>query len=140
MNIKRKENYNQVCVWPGCIVYKDGNVEEKIKEFENFMFQEFGARVQFLEQVVTLPDTDNSGCAVPGTGGRIDIFFAVHCDDVGKFSLSRLKAGIRWIEDVLSKGNYTSSIYPKRIGEYVTWNFNNIASCFDLKGPENENG
>jgi len=111
MNIDKKENYNQVCIWPGTLVGQD-----KIEEFEKFMADEFGTKVQYLEEIETYPDKDD-----PTTGGRNDLFFAIHNDDVGKFSIPRLKAGIRWIEDVLSKTNYRNKIYPKRVFEYKTW-------------------
>lgn len=115
-NIKKKENYNQVCVWPGTIVGKD-----KIDDFEKFMLDNLNVRVQYLEEISTLPDKKD-GKNVEGTGGRTDVFFAVHDEDVGKFSIPRLSYGIRWIEDVLSKINYKNKIYPKRVSEYKTWN------------------
>ena len=109
-NIPRNEKFTQVCVWPGTLV--DG----KIEEFEEFMFKEFGSRVQYLEEIKTLPDK-----GVDGTGDRNDLFFAVHEEDVGKFAIPRLQMGIRWIEDVLAKGNYTNKIYPKRVFIFTPW-------------------
>jgi len=111
-NVERKENYSQVCVWPGTIVGED-----KIYDFEKFMIDNFQTRIQYLEEIKTYPDR-------PGdqeTGGRNDLFFAVHNNDIGKFSLPRLSVGIRWIEDVLSKTNYRNEIYPKRVFKYKTW-------------------
>lgn len=110
-NIPRKEKYTQVCVWPGTLVGQD-----KIEEFEEHIFKELGTKVQYLEEIKTLPDE-----GVEETGDRNDLFFAVHEDDVGKFALPRLQMGIRWIEDVLDKGNYTNKIYPKRVFEYCSW-------------------
>lgn len=114
-NIEKKENYKQVCVWPGTIVNPD-----QIEEFEKFMLDQFNTRVQFLETIVTYPDKKD-GKDVEGTGGRHDVFFAVHIDDVGKFALPRLRAEIRWVEDVLAHGNYRNPIYPERVFEYKTW-------------------
>ena len=114
-NIERKENFNQVCVWPGTIVGK-----EKIKEFEEWMLKEFDTRVQYLEEIKTYPDKEN-GKELKETGDRNDVFFAVHKDDVGNFSVPRLTVGIRWIEDVLAKGNYRNQIYPKRVFDYKIW-------------------
>lgn len=114
-NIERKENYNQVCVWPGTIVGKD-----KIEDFEKFILEEFKTRIQYLEEISTNPDIEN-GTEVEGTGGRNDVFFAVHSEDVANFSVPRLRLGIRWIEDVLDKGNYRQKVYPKRVFEYKTW-------------------
>ena len=117
-NVQKRENYNQVCIWEGTIV-----VDEKTcsKDFEDFILKEFGARIQYLEEIVTGPDIIN-GEPDPETGRRNDVFFAVHNDDVGKFAIRRLKIGIRWIEDVLAECNYRSPIYPKRVFDYCIWN------------------
>ena len=114
-NIERKENYSQVCVWPGTLLN-----ENEIPEFEKWILDQFGTRVQFLETIVTKPDKEN-GKAVEGTGGRHDVFFAVHKDDINKFAVPRLSVGIRWIEDVLDKNNYRCKIYPQRVNEYKNW-------------------
>jgi hypothetical protein len=114
-NVKRNKNYTQVCVWEACVVGVD-----KAKEFIEFMKDNFGVRVQYLEEIKTLPDTRN-GVNIPETGDRNDLFFAVHCDDIGKFAIPRLTVGIRWIEDVLASDNYTSVLYPSRVFEYKCW-------------------
>jgi len=108
MNVERKPGYNQVCVWPGTLV-----PEDQVPEFEKH-FADAGARVQFLETVMTGPDTPLD----PETGGRADVFFAVHGEDVPGFAVPRLIAGIRWIEDVLAPGNYEHEIYPERVRGY----------------------
>lgn len=110
-NVKRLEQFSQVCIWPATIVGED-----KIEEFEKFMLDNFGTRVQYLEEIETFPDK-----GVKESGGRNDVFFAVHNDDIGKFAVPRLSAGIRWIEDVLDKGNYRNRIYPERVFKYKTW-------------------
>jgi len=115
-NVKLQEGFKQVCVWPGCLVGED-----KVNEFIEFMLKEFKTKIQFLEEIKTKPDTKH-GRQVEGTGNRNDLFFAVHNEDVGKFAVPRLSVGIRWIEDVLAKGNYTSKIYPKRVFDYCCWN------------------
>jgi len=119
-NIQKNEGFSQVCVWPATLVG-----ENKIKEFEDFMLNEFQTRVQYLEEIETYPDTIN-GIIVEETGGRNDVFFAVHDEDLGKFSVPRLSVGIRWIEDVLAKGNYRNIIYPERVFDYCTWNKENL--------------
>jgi hypothetical protein len=117
-NVKLKEDYTQVCVWPHTILG-----DNKPEDFENFIFDEFKVRCQFLEVIETEPDLDTNGDPVPETGGRSDLFFAIHKEDVGKFAVPRLtlQNPIRWIEDVLAKGNYTSPIYPKRVFGYKSW-------------------
>jgi hypothetical protein len=112
---EKKEDFNQVCVWPGTLVGK-----EKVKEFEEFLKESLGARTQYLEEFETLPDTvDYSG----ETGGRNDVLFAVHKEDVSKFALARLQFGMRWIEDVLDNAERSGelSIYPPHIKDYRTW-------------------
>lgn len=122
MNIERKEHFDQVCVWPGCTL-KDTPVEE----FEQIMKEKFNVRVQFLEEIETKPDTDENNQPVPETGGRPDLFFAVHSEDIGHFAVPRLQVGIRWIEDVLASCNYHNNIYPKRVFDYCGWNEEHLA-------------
>ena len=113
-NVILKDGFSQVCVWPGTVAGAD-----KIDEFEKFIAEEFdGVRVQYLEEIETYPSVKN-GKIVEGTGGRSDLFFAVHSDDIGKFAVPRLEVGIRWIEDVY--GNGGGDLYPERVAEYKTW-------------------
>ena len=115
MNVARKEGFNQVCVWPGTVVGAD-----RVAEFEGWMLTQFYANVQYLEEVKTAPDYDN-GSPVKGTGGRTDLFFAIHDDDIGKFAIPRMQYGVRWIEDVY--GNGGGDLYPERIAEYQSWDY-----------------
>ena len=112
-NVEKKEDFNQVCVWPSTIVS-----DTDIPKFEEFFKEQFGVRVQFLEEYKTQPDLDENGDAVKGTGGRSDALFAIHKDDVGKFCIPRLQYGIRWIEDAIDNN---PDIYEARITEYRTW-------------------
>jgi len=112
----KKEGFSQVCVWPACIVGA-----EKVKEFEDLMKENFGVRVQYLEEIETFPDRDEFDKNIEGTGGRNDLFFAIHNEDVGSFAIKRLNFGIRWVEDVLADCNYSQRIYPERVFEYKTW-------------------
>ena len=93
--------YDQLCVWPATTIG-----EATPEQFEQFILEQFGARVQFMEEVTTLP-------GMGGEGGRKDLFFYVHTDDVGKFAIARLHAGIRWWEDVI--GNNAHIVYPKDV-------------------------
>lgn len=105
-NVKRPAEFNQVCVWPATLVGKDA------KGFEAFILRELHTRVKFLEEIVT-----TEGCG--GEGGRHDVFFAVHNDDIGKFAVPRLFYGMRWVEDCI--GNGWGEIWPERVKEYRTW-------------------
>lgn len=118
VNVERKPNYTQVCVWEGT------TLGDKTPEyFEEWMASQdgFQTRIQFLEIIETFPDQDKKGNCVERSGGRSDLFFAVHQDDIAKFAVPRLMAGIRWIDDVLSSVNYRSPIYPNRVREYRSW-------------------
>ncbi len=116
-NVERYTNYTQVCVWEGTTVGRD---EVERAEFERWFFERFNTKIQYLEEIKTNPDLKN-GESVKGTGNRNDVFFAVHREDVGKFSVPRLTMKIRWIEDVLAKCNYHQKIYPERIFKYKCW-------------------
>lgn len=120
-NVKRKDDFTQVCVWEGVRLAFHG--DRRVRQFEQFIAQKCkGARVQYLEEIKTSPDI-RAGCAVKGTGGRNDVFFAVHKEDIATFALKRLQFDIRWIEDVLDNEarRKECSIYPERVKEYRTW-------------------
>ena len=101
--------FTQVCVWPACVVGAEG-----VAEFETSLASHMGVRIKYLEEIVTEPGDG-------GEGGRNDLFFALHSEDVGKFAVPRLQMGIRWIENVLSKANYRDPIYPARVFGYKSW-------------------
>ena len=116
-NVKRNKNFNQVCVWPGTLL-----PEDQVEQFVRY-FSDNGFREQHLETIKTSPDRDDWGASVEGTGGRSDVFFAIHDEDIIKFAIHRLQMGIRWIEDVLdNEARETDySVYPLRVEEYRTW-------------------
>ena len=113
--------YSQVCVWGSTIVGA-----ENAKAFVDFMKSEYKIRVKYLEEIKTNPDMKN-GKAVKGTGGRNDVFFAIHSDDIVKFAITRLSMDppVRWIEDVLGneKRKEKSSLYPESVRKYLTWEY-----------------
>jgi len=117
--VARDPGFTQVCIWPGTVVGSD-----YIDKFVAVMAAEFdGVRVQYLEEIKTKPDKLR-GVMVADTGGRTDVFFAVHEDDLQKFAIPRLKAGIRWFEDVISNERSQSpdySIYPDYVMHYWSW-------------------
>lgn len=90
------ENYTQLCVWPGTVLG-----ESTPQDLENFFLNEMKTRVKYHTEVQTLPDLDEDGNPDPETGGRNDLFFYVHADDVATFAVPRLQMGIRWWEDVV---------------------------------------
>lgn len=116
------DKYTQICVWEACEL----GLTSK-KEFISGMNKDFNVRAKLLEEVKTIPDKNSDGKDIPKTGGRIDLFFSVHVDDIGKFAIMRLSAGIRWWEDVL--GNPSNAIYSQEIKDKYppTWNKEIIA-------------
>ncbi len=110
-------NFTQLCVWQGVLL--DGFTTQ---EFEKRMFDNFGTRIKYETEVRTLPDVDDYGVVIPETGGRNDVLFYVHADDIEKFAVPRLQAGIRWWEDVVGYNN-NSHLYPQEIlDKYpLTW-------------------
>lgn len=113
MNVALKEGFRQVCVWQGTLVGADN-----VADFEQFVQAELGTRVQYLEEILTAPDMVG-GYPVEGTGGRNDVLFAVHDDDIMKFAVPRFQYGMRWLEDVY--GNGQGNLYPARVVDYMCW-------------------
>lgn len=118
-NVVRKPRYSQVCIWPGTTLG-----DHTPEDFEKNLLERLKTRTQFLEIIYTKPDINpHTGECVTGTGGRPDLFFAVHEEDVMGFAIPRLGMGIRWVEDALSEVNgYDSNpIYPERVKGYMSW-------------------
>ena len=99
--------YNQLCLWSGTVVGED-----QVQSFEDH-FKELGFRVKYEIEVTTKPDIEN-GEVVDDTGGRNDLLFYIHDDDIGIFAVPRLNMGIRWWEDVVSY-NDNSHLYTRKI-------------------------
>jgi hypothetical protein len=104
----KDKNYTQLCVWQGVLL--DGFTT---KEFEDYMLERFGTRIIFETEIRTLPDLDRKGNPITKTGGRNDVFFYVHKEDIPKFAVLRLNAGIRWWEDVFCFNTDNSHLYPQ---------------------------
>lgn len=96
------KKYNQLCVLQGTLE------PDSKKEFNKFFKENFGVRVKYAGQTYTLPDP-----GVKGTGGRSDLLFFIHDDDIQKFAIPRFKMGIRWWEDVFY--NKMQYLYNKEI-------------------------
>jgi hypothetical protein len=101
--------YRQLCVWEGTLL---GNTT--VEEFEKYFKDTFDVRVKFAEEVITQPDLDDNGNPEPETGGRHDLLFYIHQDDISKFAVERLSYGIRWWEAVVSYNNQ-AYLYSKEI-------------------------
>jgi hypothetical protein len=89
---KMENKFNQLCVWPGTVLG-----DNTIENFEQFFKDEFDARVKYAEEVIT-----NGSIERNEEGGRNDLLFFIHDEDVSKFAVKRLAYGIRWWEDVVS--------------------------------------
>ena len=113
----KDNNYTQLCVWQG-VELDDFTTQE----FENWMLENFGTRIKYETEIKTLPDLDKYGNTIFRTGGRNDVFFYAHAEDIEKFAVPRLEAGIRWWEDVVGYNN-NSYLYPKEVlDKYkLTW-------------------
>lgn len=106
------ENFKQLCVWPGTLLE-----DSQIQDFENFFLEEMGVRVKHEKTLQTNPDFDTNGRPVPETGGRSDVFFRIHDEDVNKFAIPRLNLGIRWWEDVIKYNEGNAHLYPQEFIE-----------------------
>lgn len=104
-----KNCYNQLCVWQGCLMPES---ENPIEVFTEFFKDVLHVRVKFCEQVWTNPNIDENGNPIEGTGGRSDLLFYIHDEDIPKFATKRLEYDIRWWGgDVVfnNKGGYLYS-------------------------------
>jgi hypothetical protein len=111
------ENYKQLCVWPGTVLG-----ESTPQDLESFFLEQMKTRIKFHTEVQTLPDLDENGNPDTNTGGRNDLFFYVHSDDIAAFAVPRLQMGIRWWEDVVGY-NDNSHLYTKEFlnANPLTW-------------------
>ena len=112
MENQNENKYTQLCCWP-----RTSLGDNTPEAFEEFMLEKFKARVKFETVTLTKPDET-------GPGGRSDLLFYVHSEDVTSFAIPRLQAGIRWWEDVLGNGN--GHLYQDEILEKYkpTWDYN----------------
>lgn len=110
--------FTQLCVIHGCTL--GGHSP---KDFEAFMMENFKVRAKFEAEVETLPDLNEKGKPVPETGGRIDLFFYAHKDDIPSFSTKRFEMGVRWWEDVVKYNNNNGHLYTQEFKEAhpATW-------------------
>ena len=81
--------FNQVCCWQGTIVGDDDQ-----DAFVDFFKEEFDVRIEYCTEFKTLAGDD-------GEGGRNDVLFKIHDDDVMKFVMPKMQIGARWWEDVI---------------------------------------
>ena len=93
----KQPNYDQLCVLRG--------VTDELDELKPLLEQEFNIRVLMAEAFETLPDNS-------GPGGRREVLFWVHNDDVMRFAIPRLQYGISWWEDYLSNNR---ALIPSRV-------------------------
>lgn len=98
------DDFKQLCVIQGC---KLGESTED--DFINIFKKDFGVRVKFCEEVITNGSKERNE-----EGGRTDIFFYIHDDDILDFAFKRIAFGVRWWEDVVvyNDGAY---LYPQAI-------------------------
>jgi hypothetical protein len=110
--IKSKSDYTVVAVWPATILNGDNPTTEKeVAEFEAFFMEQFGVRVQYLEEFKTLPSFSVDGEMI-SPGQRNEVVFAIHFEDVRKLVMPRLALKFHWMEDALV---IYERIYPKEI-------------------------
>jgi hypothetical protein len=93
-----EEKYTVLAVWPSIVVQKDDL--DSVQEFMANM----GCKhpVKIVGCVETLPDWHEREAEEPETGGRIDLAFYFHDEDIYRVAVRRLQHGIRWWEDVVS--------------------------------------
>ena len=124
-NVPIWEDYTSVWTWMGT-TFGD-NPGEGVEDMVQWLRNEVGVRVQYLEQITTGPSVDEDGKEVPGTGGRIDQLIAVHEEDYLQwmiFALQMRETGIAPLELIVRKhreGEVRAfgSVWPERLADYV---------------------
>lgn len=104
-----KPGYKHLAIWLGTEL-GDGSAQD----FEEFMLEKLGFRVQFIEEYHTKPTILN-GEPVSGTGDRVDIFFAIHEEDAPMFTpMHSMLFGFYPLDVVLAMGcEGEANIYPE---------------------------
>ena len=105
----RDETYRRVYAWKNCII------DESI--FPKVMLKHFGIRAKFLDYAITNPTVDHLGKIVEGSGGRKDVLFVVHTNDIARFEIPRRDALIHTLDEMLST-EFRFLIYPEEIYKY----------------------
>jgi hypothetical protein len=94
--------FEQVCVWPFTLC-----PPEEASALEQFFTDKFGVRVRYIgENKVNDKQTDT--------------LFYIASEDIPKFAVPRLGAGIRWLEDVMNNDE-TMMGYPVPNGVKRCW-------------------
>lgn len=103
------ENYTQLVCWQGTKLSSFDPPQSEIDEIVA-VFKEIDVRIKYVDVLKTNP-------GLGGEGGRSDIFFYVHKDDMCKLAFWRLGNDhtIKWWEDVLDNGG--ACLYPKEFVE-----------------------
>lgn len=103
MNNTTELKFEQVCVWPFTLCPPD-----EAKALEQFFTDKFGVRVRYIgENKVSDKQTDT--------------LFYIASEDIPKFAVPRLNAGIRWLEDVKRNEGERGGFYPVPEGVKTCW-------------------
>lgn len=110
----QEKHFNQLCVWPATIVKEANQTPE---DFKDIMKENFDVKVKYETELKTNPDYDEYNNPIEGTGGRNDLLFYVHDEDVDKFAIKRLQYGIKWWEDHIDPQNGNRYLYDDEVFE-----------------------
>ena len=124
-HLEKEKGYEVLAVWPSMVAQTDD--ADAIQEY----FSNMGCKnpVKIIGCVQTLPDYGDRHLDEPLTGGRVDLCFYFHNEDIYRVAVRRLTVGIRWWEDVVGNDvkhaqdegvDYeTYSIYPKDFRDWA---------------------
>ena len=99
-------NYKQVVVWRGLVLSEsDTPTKEDINDFETYLDKEMKFKVKYITEYKTSADRKN-GKKVEDTGGRNDVLFYIHKDNIPKFAMWKLQTSgeVSWREDYQDNG------------------------------------
>lgn len=116
--MKFEAPFEQAVLWPGVT-----GAAEDPEGLVAYLEEQFPTcRFKFIGQYLTLPNRID-GVDVPGSGGRSDVVFAIHQDDIGKFAVPRFEYGMRWVDDVILNEKFKGeeTIYCEEIHALMSW-------------------
>lgn len=104
--------FNQIVILPAC----DFNIKKDKTYFLSFFKKYKFRRPKIIDVITTIPNKDENGNIIIGTGGRKDLFFYINEKDETRFRIWKFVYGMIYWEDC-DKDIYPISFINKIKGD-----------------------